>query len=643
MVRRHLLAILLVGLGFGVLAALPTSAAAPAPEIDKIAKLIEQLGSSKFDEREQASKDLEVIGVPALEALRKASKSEDAEVSRRSSDLVKSIEKRAETQIALKPTKIALVFKDTPVADAVAEIKKKTGYNIVLQDPENKLKDRKVTLDTGETTFWQAFDQFCEKAGVHEAGPQEVGILQQNVQPGLTGTPRDGLKLLPLPPPPVNALPNENPKPPEKPPVEKPNRQSGAFAVDEQPAQAKPAVAPPVVDAVAAPVQLAPAAPVGRVPAPGRWGAQQSAQITLVDGKPETRATDYFGSVRIRTTAKTDNLFQPASEGEILLGLEITAEPKIAFQSLLSVKVNKAIDDNDQKLAEAPAPTAPGIGVPAPGAAPGFARPGVQKGGFGGAGPAAWNGGFMGGSNHYAPVRLKKGDKQSKSLKELAGSISAQILAEPKALVSTDEIMKSAGKTFKGEDGGAIKIISVDKDDKTGEVKAVFEFEPPAGTLPGVGGLPGGGFVPVPIVPRAAPPPLPPLPPRNGQLQPGAPPGAALQVGQAQPAQPAQAAPAVQIQFAKAAAPARAPGVALDPRAGGVNGLKLVDDKGNAVEGHSITVDFSPPQAGGAVIPQSVLTFTLKKDQTDGGKLTYSASKSVTVDIPFNLKDVVLP
>src|SRR5579859_6287667 len=134
--KRAFTALVFTGLAFGVLTALPTNAAEPA-DAAKIEKLIEKLGSSKFDERDQANKDLDAIGVPALEALRKATKSSDAEVSRRSADLVKLIEKRAESQTVLKPTKIHLVFKDTPVGEAVDEFKKKTGYNIVIHDPES--------------------------------------------------------------------------------------------------------------------------------------------------------------------------------------------------------------------------------------------------------------------------------------------------------------------------------------------------------------------------------------------------------------------------------------------------------------------------------------------------------------------------
>jgi WD40 repeat protein len=66
----------------------------PAPDGTAIAKLIEQLGSDDFSERESAAKKLEEIGVPALEALRTAAATHsDLEVRGRAKKLVAAIQK----------------------------------------------------------------------------------------------------------------------------------------------------------------------------------------------------------------------------------------------------------------------------------------------------------------------------------------------------------------------------------------------------------------------------------------------------------------------------------------------------------------------------------------------------------------------
>ncbi len=65
---------------------------ASAPESVAIAEHIKELGSPNFDKREGATKALNAIGLPALDALRKAAKSDDAEVARRAFRLVQILE-----------------------------------------------------------------------------------------------------------------------------------------------------------------------------------------------------------------------------------------------------------------------------------------------------------------------------------------------------------------------------------------------------------------------------------------------------------------------------------------------------------------------------------------------------------------------
>ena len=160
--------LLILFLGLGTLIVLPTGAAEPA-DAKKIDKLIERLGGDDFNDREKATAELDTIGVPALRALCKATQNTDVEISKRAGDLVTKIEKRAETARLLAPKKVHLVYRDVPVAEALADFGKKSGYPITLLDPEKKVGDRKISLDTGDVTFWQAFEMFCKEAGLTEA------------------------------------------------------------------------------------------------------------------------------------------------------------------------------------------------------------------------------------------------------------------------------------------------------------------------------------------------------------------------------------------------------------------------------------------------------------------------------------------
>jgi uncharacterized protein (TIGR03067 family) len=65
----------------------------PRGEADagKIARLIKQLGDEDFAKRESASKELEAIGEPALDTLRKAASDGDPEVRRRAGLVIQAI------------------------------------------------------------------------------------------------------------------------------------------------------------------------------------------------------------------------------------------------------------------------------------------------------------------------------------------------------------------------------------------------------------------------------------------------------------------------------------------------------------------------------------------------------------------------
>src|SRR5262249_25014974 len=131
-----------------------------------------QLGSASFNEREEATAALNAAGEPALPGLRLAAESEDAEVRRRAGDLERRIELRVETEHLLVPSKVKLSFKDAPLRDAINDLCKQSKCLIVLSDPKGKLKDRKVTVETGETGFWEALDQLCKAAHLIEEGQQ---------------------------------------------------------------------------------------------------------------------------------------------------------------------------------------------------------------------------------------------------------------------------------------------------------------------------------------------------------------------------------------------------------------------------------------------------------------------------------------
>jgi hypothetical protein len=162
---------LLPVLVFGLACALAGTASAAEPADAKhITQLVEQLGSPRFAERESASQALDVLGAAALPRLREAARGPDLETRRRAEELVARIAKRVETERLLAPKRLRLVCSETPVPEAIAQLEKKSGIAIQVGGFANNLASRKITLDTGETTFWEAFDQLCQQGGLVERG-----------------------------------------------------------------------------------------------------------------------------------------------------------------------------------------------------------------------------------------------------------------------------------------------------------------------------------------------------------------------------------------------------------------------------------------------------------------------------------------
>lgn len=157
---RHvvfLLSLLLLGLALSV-------SAEPAAPIDR---LIAQLGSGEFAEREKAMESLAAIGGIALDALRKAAASDDLEIRRRAEELIRRIERQEESARLLAGKRIRLSFQDSPVETALAELNRLTGFAWRINPADLPgLASSRITLRTDTVPVWEAFDRFCAKAGL---------------------------------------------------------------------------------------------------------------------------------------------------------------------------------------------------------------------------------------------------------------------------------------------------------------------------------------------------------------------------------------------------------------------------------------------------------------------------------------------
>jgi hypothetical protein len=160
----------------------PNVPAAEPPDAVRVSRLIAQLGSAVFAEREEATRALAALGPVALDRLRQAAETSDPEVRRRAAKLLPQAERRLAADRILKPRRVALVYHDTPVTEAVADLGRRTGLPLKIVGDPAALARRRLTLDTGDSTLWDALDQFCRKAGLAERGLDPAGFQDERYE-----------------------------------------------------------------------------------------------------------------------------------------------------------------------------------------------------------------------------------------------------------------------------------------------------------------------------------------------------------------------------------------------------------------------------------------------------------------------------
>jgi len=146
---------------------------------ESIAQLIRQLGAATFADREKATQALAAIGEAALPALKEAAaKSQDPEVRRRASDLVRVIEARLAAEKLRRPTLISVAYHNTPLADVLKDLTAKTGVPFRLQVSPNReaqVRHKLVTIRLDQKPLWEVVDQVLAACGLRqvECDPNE--------------------------------------------------------------------------------------------------------------------------------------------------------------------------------------------------------------------------------------------------------------------------------------------------------------------------------------------------------------------------------------------------------------------------------------------------------------------------------------
>jgi hypothetical protein len=295
MSRRFLFLLLAAGIGTGWAAAgdppavkKPTAKQAAA---EHVARLVADLSSDDFETRQRAARELEALGPAVGPALQKAVAAGDPEVRRLALDVAAKIARKTEAAEVLEPKRLRLVYKDVPLHVAVQDFARASGAQIRLEGVKDN--NRKITLDTGYTSFWEALAKFCDAAGLAEKvfdSPATNG----NEQDGYS-TPWGGRRRMMM-------WTRRGWMQPQAPVM--PALHNGQFVLTEAP-------------------------------------------------KADPRPTYHAGALRFRALPAGTSMGQLSTlkgDNELVLGLEVISEPALAWEKVESLRIDRIVDDRGQLL-----------------------------------------------------------------------------------------------------------------------------------------------------------------------------------------------------------------------------------------------------------------------------------------------------
>jgi hypothetical protein len=169
------------------------------PNAARISALIAQLGSSHFNEREAAARELRKIGLPARIALRKAIHSADAEVRRRARRLLSLIEDSSRSLDTLTQECRHYGMPLPEKAPLVSLVSGRATKRIVdiafLVEPGTNTRPTRLLRGTRRFTNWDYFNQsvFVELIPIRDPGRVTPKQLKQIAEQGPLLKPIEGI------------------------------------------------------------------------------------------------------------------------------------------------------------------------------------------------------------------------------------------------------------------------------------------------------------------------------------------------------------------------------------------------------------------------------------------------------------------
>jgi len=174
---------------------LSCSLAAQTAPLPDAARLVEQLGSPKFSEREAATRTLEQLGAPAIPHLLAGRESKDLEVRTRSAAILRRVQGALLTQQTMIPAD----FEDTALADLVRVLGERTGMSIGLNrylDAKDKKGIRYCLIEEGARILGRITVAMRARDQIREPLLRELAHRREVFQPVLPAHDEDRKRLV---------------------------------------------------------------------------------------------------------------------------------------------------------------------------------------------------------------------------------------------------------------------------------------------------------------------------------------------------------------------------------------------------------------------------------------------------------------
>jgi hypothetical protein len=194
----------------------------------------------------------------------------------------------------------------------------------------------------------------------------------------------------------------------------------------------------------------------------------QQGPLTLQDGKGKPMPTYHAGAIRVRALPPGFPKNAPkvtAGEDEVVINIEITPEPRLGWQGLRGLRIERVLNEKEQEL-DTPLPYITEDG------------PAYDER-FGGFSRSYYGNQDNGSGSKFVSMRIKKPKDKSKTLKLVQGKLAAEVLSPLEPLIGVDNLLQSVGEAFPGEHGGSVKIVEAAKGEgETFKLRVVVESPP---------------------------------------------------------------------------------------------------------------------------------------------------------------------